>query len=90
LKFADGIFITRILKKNDQVAGALGIDFKKKGLVVFQSKCIILAGGGYSRVYSVSSSRDFENYGEGVALAYEAGAELADMEMVQFHPTGMV
>lgn len=90
LKFADNIFITRILKKNDQVAGALGIDFKKKGLVIFQSKCIILAGGGYSRVYSVSSSRDFENYGEGVALAYDAGAELADMEMVQFHPTGMV
>lgn len=90
LKFADNIFITRILKKNDQVAGALGIDFKKKGLVIFQSKCIILAGGGYSRVYSVSSSRDFENYGEGVALAYEAGAELADMEMVQFHPSGMV
>src|SRR5918992_2294468 len=46
LKFADNIFITRILKKNDQVAGALGIDFKKKGLVIIQSKCIILAGGG--------------------------------------------
>ena len=90
LKFADDVFITRILKKNGKVIGALGIDFKKKGSVVFQSKCIILAGGGYSRVYSVSSSRDFENYGEGVALAYDAGAELADMEMVQFHPSGMV
>jgi succinate dehydrogenase / fumarate reductase flavoprotein subunit len=90
LKFADDVFITRILKKNGKVIGALGIDFKKKGLVAFQSKCIILAGGGYSRVYSVSSSRDFENYGEGVALAYDARAELADMEMVQFHPSGMV
>jgi succinate dehydrogenase flavoprotein subunit len=90
LKFMDNIFITRILKKNDQVIGALGIDFKKKGLVVLQSKCIILAGGGYSRIYSISSSRDLENYGEGVALAYGAGAELADMEMVQFHPSGMI
>ena len=51
---------------------------------------LILATGGYTRVYSVSSSRIFENYGEGVALAYEAGVDLVDMEMVQFHPTGMV
>ena len=51
---------------------------------------LILAAGGYTRVYAVSSSRIFENYGEGVALAYEAGADLVDMEMVQFHPTGMV
>ena len=42
------------------------------------------------RVYAVSSSRIFENYGEGVTLAFEAGADLVDMEMVQFHPTGMV
>ena len=41
-------------------------------------------------MYAVSSSRIFENYGEGVALAYEAGVDLVDMEMVQFHPTGMV
>ena len=48
------------------------------------------AAGGYTRVYAVSSSRIFENYGEGIALAYEAGIDLVDMEMVQFHPTGMV
>jgi succinate dehydrogenase / fumarate reductase, flavoprotein subunit len=58
--------------------------------VIFECKSLILAAGGYTRVYSVSSSRIFENYGEGVALAYEAGADLVDMEMVQFHPTGMV
>jgi succinate dehydrogenase / fumarate reductase, flavoprotein subunit len=57
---------------------------------LFESKSIILAAGGYSRVYTPSSSRIFENYGEGTALAYEAGADLVDMEMVQFHPTGMV
>ena len=53
-------------------------------------KSLILAAGGYTRVYAVSSSRIFENYGEGVTLAYEVGADLVDMEMVQFHPTGMV
>jgi succinate dehydrogenase/fumarate reductase flavoprotein subunit len=56
LKFADNVFITRILKKNGQVAGALGIDFKKKGLVVLQSKCIILAGGGYPLLQESGSS----------------------------------
>jgi succinate dehydrogenase flavoprotein subunit len=73
-----------------EVRGALGIDLKKKEIVMFECKSLILAAGGYTRVYAVSSSRIFENYGEGVALAYEAGADLVDMEMVQFHPTGMV
>jgi succinate dehydrogenase / fumarate reductase flavoprotein subunit len=72
------------------VKGALGIDTEKKEIVIFECKSLILATGGYTRVYSVSSSRIFENYGEGVTLAYEAGADLVDMEMVQFHPTGMV
>jgi succinate dehydrogenase/fumarate reductase flavoprotein subunit len=68
----------------------VGIDLKSKNIIIFKSKCVILAAGGYSRVYTVSSSRSFENYGEGVVLAYEAGVDLVDMEMVQFHPTGMV
>ena len=58
--------------------------------MIFECKSLILATGGYTRVYAVSSSRIFENYGEGVTLAYEAGVDLVDMEMVQFHPTGMV
>jgi succinate dehydrogenase / fumarate reductase flavoprotein subunit len=73
-----------------EVKGALGIDIEKKEIVIFECKSLILAAGGYTRVYSVSSSRITENYGEGVALAYEAGVDLVDMEMVQFHPTGMV
>jgi succinate dehydrogenase / fumarate reductase, flavoprotein subunit len=76
--------------EEEVVKGALGIDIEKKEIVIFECKSLILATGGYTRVYSVSSSRIFENYGEGVTLAYEAGAELVDMEMVQFHPTGMV
>ncbi|HEX5975963.1 MAG TPA: FAD-binding protein, partial [Nitrososphaeraceae archaeon] len=75
---------------NNEVNGALGVDIENKEFVTFECKSLILAAGGYTRVYPVSSSRLFENYGEGVALAYEAGADLVDMEMVQFHPTGMV
>jgi succinate dehydrogenase/fumarate reductase flavoprotein subunit len=74
----------------EEVIGAVGLDTKNKEFVTFESKSLILAAGGYTRVYPVSSSRIFENYGEGVALAYEAGVDLVDMEMVQFHPTGMV
>ena len=78
------------VEEEEEVKGAIGIDIEKKEIVIFDCKSLILAAGGYTRVYSVSSSRIFENYGEGVALAYEAGADLVDMEMVQFHPTGMV
>ncbi len=55
--------------ESDEVKGALGINTEKKEIVVFTCNSLILAAGGYTRVYSVSSSRIFENYGEGVALA---------------------
>jgi succinate dehydrogenase / fumarate reductase, flavoprotein subunit len=77
-------------EEQEAVKGAFGVDIEKKEFVTFECKSLILAAGGYTRVYAVSSSRIFENYGEGVALAYEAGVDLVDMEMVQFHPTGMV
>ena len=78
------------VKRREEIKGAFGIDIEKKEFVTFECKSLILAAGGYTRVYAVSSSRIFENYGESIALAYEAGADLVDMEMVQFHPTGMV
>ena len=99
IEIVDDVYITRLLKTGDvsgkreapdQIKGAFGIDLKKKEIVIFECKSLILAAGGYTRVYAVSSSRIFENHGEGVALAYEAGADLVDMELVQFHPTGMV
>jgi succinate dehydrogenase flavoprotein subunit len=98
IEIVDNVSITKLLKSDNlsrkreetKVTGALGIDFKKKEIVIFEFKSLILAGGGYTRVYAVSSSRSFENHGEGMVLAYEAGADLVDMEMVQFHPTGMV
>ena len=77
-------------EEKEEIAGAIGIDIGKRKVVTFQCKSLVLATGGYTRVYAVSSSRIFENYGEGMVLAYEAGVDLVDMEMVQFHPTGMV
>jgi succinate dehydrogenase flavoprotein subunit len=99
IEIVDDIYITRLLKSGDvsgrredpnEIKGAFGVDLQKKEIARFECKSLILAAGGYTRVYAVSSSRIFENHGEGVALAYEAGADLVDMEMVQFHPTGMV
>jgi len=66
------------------------MDIKDKQLVKFNCKSLVLASGGYTRVYLISSSRNYEHYDEGIDLAYEAGVDLVDMEMVQFHPTGMV
>jgi succinate dehydrogenase flavoprotein subunit len=77
-------------QEEEQVRGAFGVDLENNESVTFECESLILAAGGYTRVYSVSSSRIFENYGEGIALAYDAGIDLVDMEMVQFHPTGMV
>ena len=104
IEIIDDVYVLKLLKSDDDVTaegtssleggevvrGALGIDLNKKEIVMFECKSLILAAGGYTRVYAVSSSRITENYGEGVALAYEAGVDLIDMEMVQFHPTGMV
>ncbi|MGB8034169.1 MAG: FAD-dependent oxidoreductase [Nitrososphaeraceae archaeon] len=102
IEIIDYVLITKLLESDDdvggggeeqaerEVKGAIGIDIGKREIVVFECKSLILAAGGYTRVYKVSSSRVSENCGEGVTLAYEAGADLVDMEMVQFHPTGMV
>jgi succinate dehydrogenase / fumarate reductase flavoprotein subunit len=101
IKIIDNIYIASLLLKlgsyvpkgkveEKEIEGAYGIDIENKEIVTFECKSLILAAGGYTRVYAVSSSRIFENYGEGVVLAFEAGINLVDMEMVQFHPTGMV
>ncbi len=98
IEIIDNIYVLKLQKSNDsmidesaeKVKGALGIDIEKNEIVAFECKSLILAAGGYTRVYTISSSRITENYGEGMFLAFEAGADLVDMEMVQFHPTGMV
>jgi len=81
--------ITRLIKDGDRVAGAFGF-FRPDGrFALYQAKAVILATGGIGRSYKITSN-SWECTGDGHALAYEAGAELVDMEFVQFHPTGMV
>src|SRR4030095_1415518 len=88
IRIIDNLYVMKLLKSGDlgrgeevKIIRALCIDIKKKWAITFKSNSVILAAGGYSRVYTPSSSRIFENYGEGVALAYDVGADLIDMEI---------
>ncbi len=81
--------LTRLLKDGDRVAGAVGYDRQTGKFILFRAKAVILATGGWGRMYKVTSN-SWESTSDGVMMAFEAGAELMDMEMVQFHPTGMV
>ena len=81
--------LTRLVTGPGGVTGAFGY-WRTTGLpVVFPAKAIVLATGGIGKAYEITSN-SWEYSGDGQALAYEAGAELIDMEFVQFHPTGMV
>jgi succinate dehydrogenase / fumarate reductase flavoprotein subunit len=81
--------ITRLLKDGDRVAGAFGYWREQGRFVVFRAKSIVMATGGIGKAWKITSN-SWEYTGDGMALAYDAGAELMDMEFVQFHPTGMV
>jgi len=83
------VTLTRLLKDGDRVVGAFGYYRDTGKFVVFKAKAVVFATGGWGRMYKVTSN-SWESTGDGVMMAYEAGAELMDMEMVQFHPTGMV
>jgi len=72
-----------------RIAGAFGYDRERGRFRLFRAKAIVLATGGIGRAYSITSN-SWEYTGDGQSLAYHAGADLQDMEFVQFHPTGMV
>ena len=81
--------IVELLKDGDRVVGAFGYDRERGRFRVFKARAVVLATGGIGRAFKVTSN-SWEYTGDGHALAYRAGAELMDMEFVQFHPTGMV
>ena len=81
--------ISRLLKDGDRIAGAFGYWREQGRFVVFRAKSIVMATGGIGKAWRITSN-SWEYTGDGMALAYDAGAELMDMEFVQFHPTGMV
>src|SRR5499433_2151688 len=81
--------ISKIFVDAGRVAGAIGYDREKGYLRLFKAKAIVLGTGGVGRAFKITSN-SWEYTGDGQALAYDAGADLMDMEFVQFHPTGMV
>jgi succinate dehydrogenase / fumarate reductase flavoprotein subunit len=81
--------VTKLLTDGDRVCGAVGYWREQGRFVVFRAKSVVLATGGIGKAWKITSN-SWEYTGDGMALAYDAGAELMDMEFVQFHPTGMV
>ena len=81
--------ITTLLMNGDRVAGVFGYERERGRFKVFKSNAVVLATGGVGRAYKITSN-SWEYTGDGMSLAYHAGAELIDMEFLQFHPTGMI
>lgn len=83
------VMISSLVSDKNQVIGAIGLRLKDSTIIYFKAKAVILASGGAGQLYPVTSNT-FQKNGDGYAIAYHAGADLLDMEQVQFHPTGMV
>ena len=81
--------VVRLLRDDDRIAGALGYDRERGRFRLWRARAVVLATGGVGKAFRITSN-SWEYTGDGHALAYDAGAELMDMEFVQFHPTGMV
>ena len=83
------ITITTLFKDGERVAGAFGYDRERGRFRIFKAPAVVVATGGLGKAYKITSN-SWECTGDGMSLAYHAGAQLKDMEFVQFHPTGMV
>lgn len=83
------VTVISLLKDGDRVIGCFAYERQHGRFQVFKTKAVILATGGVGRAYKITSN-SWEGTGDGHSLAYHAGAELIDMEFIQFHPTGMV
>jgi succinate dehydrogenase / fumarate reductase flavoprotein subunit len=81
--------VIELVLDGSRVAGCVAYDRERGGFYVFAAKAVVLATGGIGRAFKITSN-SWEGTGDGHALAYRAGAELIDMEFIQFHPTGMV
>jgi len=81
--------VVRLMQDGGRVVGAVAFDRDRGRFRLFEAKAVVLATGGIGRAYKITSN-SWEYTGDGHALAYEAGADLMDMEFVQFHPTGMI
>ena len=83
------VTVIDLLKDGDRVVGAFAYEREHGRFILFKAKAVVLATGGIGRAFKITSN-SWEYTGDGHALAYHAGADLVDMEFIQFHPTGMV
>src|SRR5215218_2267888 len=90
IRIQEGRYVSRLLVHEGRCFGAYAFDVNSGERTVYLADAVILATGGHTRLWRVSSSRRDENTGSGLYLALDAGCRLSDMELVQFHPTGMV
>jgi succinate dehydrogenase / fumarate reductase flavoprotein subunit len=90
LTVIDDQYVSQLLVTDGACFGALAFDLETGQRTVFLADAVVLAAGGHTRIWRRSSSRRDENTGDGMHLALGAGCRLQDMELVQFHPTGMV
>ena len=90
LNINDHEYVTSLLVKENVCFGAISFNINNGTKTIYYADSVILATGGHTRIWSRSSSRKNENNGDGLLLALKAGCQLSDMEMVQFHPTGML
>lgn len=89
VNMVENVMVTRLLTRDSAITGACGIDMITGEFVLFKTKAVIIATGGAGQIYPYTS-QDSRNTGDGYALALEAGADLADMEFVQFFPIGLL
>jgi succinate dehydrogenase flavoprotein subunit len=90
VEMRDDVYLTRLLVHDGRVFGAYGFDLDDGSRQLVVADAVVLAAGGHTRIWRRSSSRRDENTGDAMRLAAEARCRLRDMELVQFHPTGMV
>jgi len=89
VKFYDEWFVTSLIAEDQNITGLTAIEMKTGQMHAFRAKSIVMATGGHERIYEFTTF-SHTTTGDGMAMAYRAGAPLEDMEFVQFHPTGLV
>lgn len=88
IEILEYVYVSKLLTNGTRIAGAVAWDIRSWNPMLIRSRAIVLATGGAAQVYEITTT-PVEATGDGMALALDAGAELMDMEMVQFHPTGL-
>lgn len=83
-------YITKLFVENNTICGAVGVALRTGDVIVFETPAVILACGGCGRLWEPYCYSPYGKVGDGLRLAYEAGAELIDMEFYQYHPTGLI